>query len=197
MAMTVGNLRRSEGPRAERQGRGVSQGVLKMGQQVEIRPGILSKDSEGKASCIPIYSRIVSLFAESNELQYAVPGGLIGVGTTVLPPRSPVSPCVLSIPVSPRDLCTLLLLGAALDEFCTAFFVRCDLFGSLRFPALDHGRVFAGTGGTLAEGIVKSVNAGSRPAHSGRNGLVLAGCRLWKLRQVTMREGCWVRWIQR
>lgn len=30
-------------------------------------------------------SRIVSLFAEENELQYAVPGGLIGVGTKIDP----------------------------------------------------------------------------------------------------------------
>ena len=58
-------------------------GVLKMGQEVEVRPGIVTKDSEGRAQCIPIYSRIVSLKAESNDLQYAVPGGLIGVGTTV------------------------------------------------------------------------------------------------------------------
>jgi translation initiation factor 2 subunit 3 len=61
------------------------QGVLRMGQEIEIRPGIVSKDSEGHATCVPIYSRIVSLFAEQNELQYAVPGGLIGVGTTVRP----------------------------------------------------------------------------------------------------------------
>ena len=54
-----------------------------MGQEIEIRPGIVSKDAEGKANCVPIYSRIVSLFAEQNSLQYAVPGGLIGVGTTV------------------------------------------------------------------------------------------------------------------
>jgi translation initiation factor 2 gamma subunit (eIF-2gamma) len=59
------------------------QGVLRMGQEVEVRPGIVTKDSEGRAQCIPIYSRIVSLKAESNDLQYAVPGGLIGVGTTV------------------------------------------------------------------------------------------------------------------
>lgn len=59
------------------------QGVLKMNQQIEIRPGILSKDADGKATCIPIFSRVNSLFAEANELQYAVPGGLIGVGTTV------------------------------------------------------------------------------------------------------------------
>ena len=28
--------------------------------------------------CKPIHSRIVSLFAEQNDLMYAVPGGLIG-----------------------------------------------------------------------------------------------------------------------
>ena len=61
----------------------MAQGVLKMGQEIEVRPGIVAKDAEGRATCVPIYSRIVSLFAEQNELQYAVPGGLIGVGTTV------------------------------------------------------------------------------------------------------------------
>ena len=51
-----------------------------MGQEIEIRPGIVSKDSEGKLMCKPIFSKIVSLFAEHNDLQYAAPGGLIGVG---------------------------------------------------------------------------------------------------------------------
>ena len=59
------------------------QGVLRKGQEVEVRPGIVSRDSEGRATCVPIYSRIITLLAEQNELQYAVPGGLIGVGTTV------------------------------------------------------------------------------------------------------------------
>ena len=61
------------------------QGVLKMGQEIEVRPGIVTKDSDGRAAAVPIHSRVVSLFAESNELQFAVPGGLIGVGTTVDP----------------------------------------------------------------------------------------------------------------
>lgn len=52
---------------------------------MQVRPGIITKDNEGRVKCIPIYSRIVSLFAEQNELQYAVPGGLIGVGLTVDP----------------------------------------------------------------------------------------------------------------
>lgn len=56
-----------------------------MGQEIEVRPGIVTKDASGAIRCQPIYSRIVSLFAEQNPLQYAVPGGLIGVGTTVDP----------------------------------------------------------------------------------------------------------------
>ena len=56
-----------------------------MGQEIEVRPGIVTKDAEGRVRCLPIFSRIVSLFAEQNELQYAVPGGLIGVGLTVDP----------------------------------------------------------------------------------------------------------------
>lgn len=45
----------------------------------------MSKDSEGKLTCRPIFSRIVSLYTEQNELQFAVPGGLIGVGTKIEP----------------------------------------------------------------------------------------------------------------
>jgi translation initiation factor 2 subunit 3 len=60
-------------------------GVLRVGQQVEIRPGIVTKDANGSHKCSPIISRIVSLHAEQNHLQYAVPGGLIGVGTSIDP----------------------------------------------------------------------------------------------------------------
>jgi translation initiation factor 2 subunit 3 len=60
-------------------------GVLRVGQQVEIRPGIVTRDANGSHKCLPIISRIVSLHAEQNHLQYAVPGGLIGVGTSIDP----------------------------------------------------------------------------------------------------------------
>ncbi|CAN0922400.1 Eukaryotic translation initiation factor 2 subunit 3 [Linum grandiflorum] len=60
-------------------------GVLKVNQNIEVRPGIVVKDENGNIKCTPIYTRIVSLFAEQNELQFAVPGGLIGVGTTMDP----------------------------------------------------------------------------------------------------------------
>lgn len=66
-------------------GGSILKGVLKVGQEIEVRPGMISKDQEGKLTCKPIKSRIVSLFAEQNDLQYAVPGGLIGVGTKIDP----------------------------------------------------------------------------------------------------------------
>ncbi|KAL8566956.1 Eukaryotic translation initiation factor 2 subunit 3 [Nucella lapillus] len=66
-------------------GGSILRGVLKVGQEIEVRPGIVSRDAEGKLSCRPIMSRIVSLYAEQNDLQYAVPGGLIGVGTKMDP----------------------------------------------------------------------------------------------------------------
>ena len=66
-------------------GGSILRGILRVGQQIEVRPGIVSKTADGKVQCRPIYSKIVSLFAEQNELQYAVPGGLIGVGTSIDP----------------------------------------------------------------------------------------------------------------
>lgn len=81
-------------------GGSILQGVLKVGDEIEVRPGIVTKqqskdadDEEGGGGgagattmvCSPIYSKISSLYAEQNDLQYAVPGGLIGVGTRIDP----------------------------------------------------------------------------------------------------------------
>jgi len=66
-------------------GGSILQGILRVGDEIEVRPGIVSKDSSGNMTCMPIYSRIMSLYAETNDLQYAVPGGLIGVGTKIDP----------------------------------------------------------------------------------------------------------------
>jgi translation initiation factor 2 gamma subunit (eIF-2gamma) len=59
--------------------------TCQVGQEVEIRPGLITRDTNGNHTCRPLRSRIVTLLAEQNELQYAVPGGLIGVGTMVDP----------------------------------------------------------------------------------------------------------------
>lgn len=66
-------------------GGSILSGVFKLGDEIEIRPGLVSKDENGHIKSKPIYSRIVSLNAEENSLKFAVPGGLIGVGTKVDP----------------------------------------------------------------------------------------------------------------
>ncbi|KAK0618226.1 hypothetical protein B0T17DRAFT_537290 [Bombardia bombarda] len=66
-------------------GGSILHGVLKLGEEIEIRPGIVTRDDKGDLKCTPIFSRIVSLNSEANDLKYAVPGGLIGVGTRIDP----------------------------------------------------------------------------------------------------------------
>lgn len=66
-------------------GGSIVMGVLKVGDEVEIRPGITHRDQSQKVYCTPIISRIVSLNSENNKLLYAIPGGLIGVGLMVDP----------------------------------------------------------------------------------------------------------------
>ncbi|KAM0819362.1 putative Eukaryotic translation initiation factor 2 subunit gamma [Seiridium cardinale] len=66
-------------------GGSILHGVLRLGDEIEIRPGIVTRDDKGNLQCKPISSRIVSLNSELNELKYAVPGGLIGVGTRIDP----------------------------------------------------------------------------------------------------------------
>lgn len=66
-------------------GGSIMQGVLKVGDTIEVRPGIPRKEKSGKMFSSPIKSIIRTMNAESNSLQYAVPGGLIGVGTKIDP----------------------------------------------------------------------------------------------------------------
>ncbi|KAH8096751.1 translation initiation factor eIF2 gamma subunit [Phellopilus nigrolimitatus] len=60
-------------------------GVLTLGMHVEICPDIATKAAQGHNRCHPIFSCIVTLLAENNQLQFTVSGGLIGVGTMIDP----------------------------------------------------------------------------------------------------------------
>lgn len=66
-------------------GGSVLKGILRIGDHVEIRPGTYDKDNPEGPKWVPIQSVVVSLFAEKNDILYAVPGGLIGVGLKVDP----------------------------------------------------------------------------------------------------------------
>lgn len=66
-------------------GGSILKGVLKIGDDIEVRPGVIIKDGEGRIRARPILSKILTLAAETNKLEFAVPGGLIGVGTQMDP----------------------------------------------------------------------------------------------------------------
>lgn len=65
-------------------GGSIARGILRLGQSIEIRPGIVEK-SEGSCKVTPIITTVKSIQAEGNSLMYAVPGGLIGIGTNIDP----------------------------------------------------------------------------------------------------------------
>ncbi|KAK8049504.1 Eukaryotic translation initiation factor 2 subunit gamma [Apiospora phragmitis] len=50
-------------------GGSILHGVLKLGDEIEIRPGIVTRDDKGNLQCKPIVSRIVSLNSEFNDLK--------------------------------------------------------------------------------------------------------------------------------
>ena len=52
--------------------------TFQVGDDIEIRPGIVTKDEKGNVNCAPIATKVVSLRTENTDLQSALPGGLIG-----------------------------------------------------------------------------------------------------------------------
>lgn len=80
-----GNIKNIDNIRGGVIGGSIIRGILKIGDKIEIKPGIITKDENGNNKCIPILSNVVSLFSGSNSLEYAIPGGLIGIGTNIDP----------------------------------------------------------------------------------------------------------------
>lgn len=59
----------------------ILKGILKRGSEIEVRPG---RRLDNKRCC-PIVSDVRTLQSELNPLEYAVPGGLVAVGTNLDP----------------------------------------------------------------------------------------------------------------
>jgi translation initiation factor 2 subunit 3 len=60
-------------------------GELNIGDEVEIRPGIISKGKDGKFISQSIVTKILSLETDGIQLENLNPGGLVGVGTEIDP----------------------------------------------------------------------------------------------------------------
>lgn len=65
----------------------IAQGKFKVGEEIEIRPGIMA-EREGKTVYDPLVSEIVTLQAGEQYVKEATCGGLVGVGTCLDPSYS-------------------------------------------------------------------------------------------------------------
>ncbi|MDI6902456.1 MAG: translation initiation factor IF-2 subunit gamma [Methanocellales archaeon] len=65
-------------------GGALSQGLLRVEDQLEIRPG-RKVDFEGKTNWVPITTQITTIMAGGRSIKEAMPGGLLGVGTKLDP----------------------------------------------------------------------------------------------------------------
>ena len=63
----------------------ILRGIIKLGEYIEIRPGICIRVSNKEIKINPIPAKIVSLQAEKNNLIYAIPGGMINIGVKIDP----------------------------------------------------------------------------------------------------------------
>ena len=60
-------------------------GSLKIGDEIEILPGIVGKNADGELYNKPHTTKIISLKSDTTELQSITSGGLIGIGTEIDP----------------------------------------------------------------------------------------------------------------
>jgi len=134
-------------------GGSILKGVLRMNDEIEIRPGIVSKDKEGNVICKPIRSRIMSLLAEKNALQFAVPGGLIGVGTKIDPTQTRADRLVGHVLGHPGKLPNIFI------EIEVKFYLLRRLLG-----VKTDGDSKAGKVAKLKKGEILMVNIGSTAA---------------------------------
>jgi translation initiation factor 2 subunit 3 len=62
----------------------ILQGMFRLGDEIEIRPGIRA-EKQGRAIYEPLFSEVMSLHAGGRNVKEAQPGGLVGVGTLLDP----------------------------------------------------------------------------------------------------------------
>ncbi len=63
----------------------IVKGILNVGDIIQISPGICNKQADGKWRVQPLYTTVRSIYSEKTEMEYAIPGGLLGIGTDIDP----------------------------------------------------------------------------------------------------------------
>jgi translation initiation factor 2 subunit 3 len=79
----------------------IYQGAFKVGDEIEIRPGITKTQS---SSYEPLYTKVVSLHAGGRQVKEAYSGGLVGVGTLLDPSLTKADGLIGNIVGKPETL---------------------------------------------------------------------------------------------
>ncbi|MEM2203027.1 MAG: translation initiation factor IF-2 subunit gamma [Sulfolobales archaeon] len=61
------------------------QGVIRVGDEIEIKPGVRIERADGKAEYVPLTTRVTSIRFGTTEFNEAGPGGLVALGTDLDP----------------------------------------------------------------------------------------------------------------
>ncbi|MHA1835449.1 MAG: translation initiation factor IF-2 subunit gamma [Candidatus Odinarchaeia archaeon] len=85
-------------------GGAIIQGKIKVGDIIEIKPGIRVEDNQGNPSYLPIKTKVISLQSGGINLEEAKPGGLIGIGTKLDPSLTKADGLIGNVAGTPRTL---------------------------------------------------------------------------------------------
>jgi translation initiation factor 2 subunit 3 len=127
------------------------QGTLNVGDEIEIRPGIIE---EGSIKAEPIVTRVVTLMSSAGKAEHVHPGGLIAIGTQLDPFYTRSDSLVGAVIGRPNDLPAVFeSLSMVVRLFDTAVGTQ-DLVKVEKVRPQEILRLNIGTGVTV--GIVSS-----------------------------------------
>ncbi|MEM2777170.1 MAG: translation initiation factor IF-2 subunit gamma [Candidatus Jordarchaeales archaeon] len=131
----------------------IIQGRVRVGDEVEIRPGVAVK---GKFE--PIYADVVSLHAGDVWLEEALPGGLIGVGTRLDPSLTKADGLIGNVVGSPGTL------PPVREDLCIELHLMDRVVGSEELSRVENVRVnealMLNVGSAVTVGVVSSIRSG-------------------------------------
>lgn len=135
----------------------IIQGVLKIGDEIEIRPGL--KSEKGKtAEYEPIFTNVVGLKTGDIEIDQARPGGLIGVSTLLDPSLTKADALVGNVAGSPGTL------PPVLNEFSMEYVLFERMVGTKQQLKIENLKVnepiMINSGTAVTLGTISSIHRG-------------------------------------
>jgi len=134
----------------------ITEGLLNIGQTVEIRPGVAYLEN-GTKKCKPIRAKVLSMTSETQSLDIAGPGGLIAVQTTIDP----------SLTKADRLVGQILGIPGSLPEVYETIIITYSIMNRVvGITSTPEGALLSKTSRRLTTEEVLKVNIGSATTHA-------------------------------